>query len=542
MWGHMILKPARRGHETPWHQDEAYWTADHSYAAVGAWMPLDDASIESGCLHFVPGSHLGPVLSHHHIGHDPSVHGLEADDADTTNEVAVPIPPGAATFHHPRMLHYAGPNTTGQPRRAYANEFQLAPVPSEVRQRAAVDRRGPQGLGRAHNHAMNLTNPAYIDPSLDSRAVTFENPTGGRGAGGTAHDGRKGAPNMRMRARRVGGARRRRRSGDDPPHLDDDPSGAARGHAVALDRGLLRRPRGAERVGAVRRLLRPPARPARRVPLRVDGGAGRAAASTATCRCRSASTCASWSPTADRGRSILYYQVDYTLGPRSKTALGYLHVGFRRENPTVHEARLRHRRRARRARVASSGARSACACIDAGDWYGEGEVKVYRDGDDELPTICGTGLEDYVGSAWGMGAHSAPYGGAPLVIGEPAGPMQPDFVDVLPVARARPDHVRDRSPGHDPADRREVLPARWRGRARGVRAHRTRWRERAGSTTTSGDSSRGASPSASTTTARCRTSTAGARKQCRASTSPPRWPTSNAARGRRPTRWRPSPP
>jgi len=132
VWGHMILKPARRGHETPWHQDEAYWTSDHSYAAVGAWMPLDDASIESGCLHFVPGSHLGPVLSHHHIGHDPSVHGLEADDADTTSEVAVPIPAGAATFHHPRMIHYAGPNTTAQQRRAYANEFQLAPVPSEV--------------------------------------------------------------------------------------------------------------------------------------------------------------------------------------------------------------------------------------------------------------------------------------------------------------------------------------------------------------------------------------------------------------------------
>jgi hypothetical protein len=42
-------------------------------------------------------------------------------------------------------------------------------------------------------------------------------------------------------------------------------------------------------------------------------------------------------------------------------------------------------------------------------------VKVYRDGDTDLPTICGTGLEDYVGTAWGMGAHSAPYGGAPLV-------------------------------------------------------------------------------------------------------------------------------
>jgi hypothetical protein len=131
-WGHMILKPARRGHETPWHQDEAYWTADHSYAAVGAWMPLDDASVESGCLHFVPGSHLGPVLAHHHIGNDPAVHGLEADAPDTTTAVAVPIPAGAATFHHPRMIHYAGPNTTPQQRRAYANEFQLAPAAAEV--------------------------------------------------------------------------------------------------------------------------------------------------------------------------------------------------------------------------------------------------------------------------------------------------------------------------------------------------------------------------------------------------------------------------
>src|SRR5678810_87312 len=36
--------------------------------------------------------------------------------------------------------------------------------------------------------------PSLIDLSLDSRAATFENPTGARGAGGTAHGGRKGAP------------------------------------------------------------------------------------------------------------------------------------------------------------------------------------------------------------------------------------------------------------------------------------------------------------------------------------------------------------
>src|SRR5688572_632304 len=41
-------------------------------------------------------------------------------------------------------------------------------------------------------------NPDVVDTSLDSRAATFENPTGARGAGGTAHGGRKGARNRRL--------------------------------------------------------------------------------------------------------------------------------------------------------------------------------------------------------------------------------------------------------------------------------------------------------------------------------------------------------
>ena len=112
-WGHMILKPAHRGHETPWHQDEAYWPADKAYTAVGAWMPLDDASVESGCLHFLPGSHRGPVLlAPPHRTTTRGCTGSRPTQPDTTGAVAVPIPAGAATFHHPRMIHYAGPNTT----------------------------------------------------------------------------------------------------------------------------------------------------------------------------------------------------------------------------------------------------------------------------------------------------------------------------------------------------------------------------------------------------------------------------------------------
>lgn len=130
-WGHMIVKRALRGPETPWHQDEAYWDAGASYVAVGCWLPLDGASVESGCLHFVPGSHLQEVLPHRHLNDDPRVHGLRADIAPPTNGVPVPLPRGGASFHHPRTLHYAGPNRTGRDRRAYANEFQLRPVALE---------------------------------------------------------------------------------------------------------------------------------------------------------------------------------------------------------------------------------------------------------------------------------------------------------------------------------------------------------------------------------------------------------------------------
>lgn len=38
-------------------------------------------------------------------------------------------------------------------------------------------------------------------------------------------------------------------------------------------------------------------------------------------------------------------------------------------------------------------------------WWGEGEVKFYLDGDEEYPTICGTGTEDYFGGAWSFASQ-----------------------------------------------------------------------------------------------------------------------------------------
>jgi ectoine hydroxylase-related dioxygenase (phytanoyl-CoA dioxygenase family) len=133
---HAILKPAGMGAATPWHQDEAYWGPEMAYNALSFWMPLQPATLENGCMHFVPGSHRSEVLPHHPINHDPRVHGLEVDDAvDDSRAVACPLPAGGATFHLARTLHYAGENRTDQPRRAYIMMFGTPPKPYDGERR-----------------------------------------------------------------------------------------------------------------------------------------------------------------------------------------------------------------------------------------------------------------------------------------------------------------------------------------------------------------------------------------------------------------------
>lgn len=44
-------------------------------------------------------------------------------------------------------------------------------------------------------------------------------------------------------------------------------------------------------------------------------------------------------------------------------------------------------------------------------WWGEGEVKIYLDGDKGYPTLVGSGTEDYIGTAWGQGQFCNRYTG-----------------------------------------------------------------------------------------------------------------------------------
>lgn len=121
-FAHAIYKPPRISPETPWHQDASYWHADYDYKSVSIWVPLQEATLENGCMHFIPRSHVGMnILRHRSINNDPRIHGLELDPAElhhVKNSVACPLPPGGCTIHGGYMLHYAGPNISDIPRRA----------------------------------------------------------------------------------------------------------------------------------------------------------------------------------------------------------------------------------------------------------------------------------------------------------------------------------------------------------------------------------------------------------------------------------------
>lgn len=129
---HAIRKPPAIGAATPWHQDEAYWDPAVEYNSLSIWMPLQEATVENGCMQFIPGTYKMDVFPHHSIGHDPRVHGLEVDTVDVSKAVACPLPAGGATIHHCRTLHYAGPNLTDNPRRAYISVFRLPPVQRDL--------------------------------------------------------------------------------------------------------------------------------------------------------------------------------------------------------------------------------------------------------------------------------------------------------------------------------------------------------------------------------------------------------------------------
>jgi D-arabinan exo alpha-(1,3)/(1,5)-arabinofuranosidase (non-reducing end) len=110
-----------------------------------------------------------------------------------------------------------------------------------------------------------------------------------------------------------------------------------------------------------------------------------------------------------------FFDINYTVGDRLPNDLAYFHARYRRENPTTPKKdfvvlpTVKGRGRYLGCNV---GVRAMDSYKFA--WFGEGEIKIYLDGDNKWPTLVGTGTEDLVGSAWGLGLFDHLYQGCLL--------------------------------------------------------------------------------------------------------------------------------
>lgn len=112
-----------------WHQDEDYIpTRDRSLA--GAWIALDDATVENGCLWVIPGSHRDGILWPQYPHKDPRFDcAHESYDFPYTDGDAIPVEvkAGSVVFFNGYLLHRSLPNirSTGF-RRALVNHYMRA--------------------------------------------------------------------------------------------------------------------------------------------------------------------------------------------------------------------------------------------------------------------------------------------------------------------------------------------------------------------------------------------------------------------------------
>src|SRR5919112_1081117 len=122
--------------------------------------------------------------------------------------------------------------------------------------------------------------------------------------------------------------------------------------------------------------------------------------------------------TNESGRDLpeLFYDVDYTLGDRHPASTLYFHAHWRRENPTTvkRDYEILPKVSGRGRYLGTNVGVIVNQSEYFNTWWGEGEVKIYLDGDAGLPTLAGTGTEDYIGTAWGQGRYSNLYQGSPV--------------------------------------------------------------------------------------------------------------------------------
>lgn len=121
LWHDQAIIKMPGGQPTACHQDLPAWPMIEAWT-FSVWIALVDASVETGCLQYIPGAHKWGRLAHTTLPREmlQRVDGLRYlvpdDKVDQLTPVPMELTAGSATFHHSLMLHYAGPNRSSSPR------------------------------------------------------------------------------------------------------------------------------------------------------------------------------------------------------------------------------------------------------------------------------------------------------------------------------------------------------------------------------------------------------------------------------------------
>ena len=119
LWHDQILiKAPHNNAATEFHQDQPYWPHLDSPDPISCWIALGDVKVESGCMTFIPGSHMRTDLPMQNLEDSRSLFDI-CPDLQWAPRVTLPVKAGDCTFHHGRCAHMAGPNQTEEARVAH---------------------------------------------------------------------------------------------------------------------------------------------------------------------------------------------------------------------------------------------------------------------------------------------------------------------------------------------------------------------------------------------------------------------------------------
>jgi hypothetical protein len=119
---------------------------------------------------------------------------------------------------------------------------------------------------------------------------------------------------------------------------------------------------------------------------------------------------------SDADLKLFFYDVDYTIGDQHGEDTLYFHACFNRENPTrmQQDYELLPKIEGKGRFLGANVGVIVNQKRYGKSWWGEGEVKIYLDGDGLLPSLSGTGTEDYIGTGWMLGQYANLYQGCLL--------------------------------------------------------------------------------------------------------------------------------